>query len=464
MSSGTDLLILVGTLLVLVFSGVHIAVSLGLTALLGLFLMTGDPHAMFSFASNTAYEALRDYVFAVIPLFLLMGEFLAKCGAATDLFALVNKLTRRVAGRLGVATVLANAVFAFITGVSIAAAAAFSKIAWPEMKRYGYERQFALGCIAGSACLGMLIPPSVLMIVWGVLTEMAIGKLFIAGIIPGLLVVTLYIGYILWVAKTQPHRVGEGVGPAAPAVPAQAVRPGGPMADNANASADEPDLRTILWSTAGIIVLVLLVLGGIWFGFFTPTEGAGVGATLALLLAIARGMKPREMVQAIISVGRTSAPLLILLVTAQLYSRVLSMTGITGMAKDFFLQSGLSPYAILALMILVWFILGAIIDSISIILLTVPVFAPIAMALGFDPIAFAIIGILAIETGLLTPPFGILVFTVKAAVEGEPDLKNGEIFRGSVPYWICLLGAILAIVAFPEIATWLPRLGDVVPK
>ena len=463
MSSGTDLLILVVTLLVLVFSGVHIAVSLGLTALLGLFLMTGDPHAMLSFASNTAYEALRDYVFAVIPLFLLMGEFLAKCGAASDLFALVNRLTLRLAGRLGVATVLANAVFAFITGVSIAAAAAFSKIAWPEMKRYGYERQFALGCIAGSACLGMLIPPSVLMIVWGVLTEMAIGKLFIAGIIPGLLVVTLYIGYILWVAKTQPHRVGEGVA-SAPAAATASPAGGGTTPASTTDLAGEPDLRTILWSTAGIIVLVLLVLGGIWFGFFTPTEGAGVGATLALLLAIARGMKPREMVQAIISVGRTSAPLLILLVTAQLYSRVLSMTGITGMAKDFFLQSGLSPYAILALMILVWFILGAIIDSISIILLTVPVFAPIAMALGFDPIAFAIIGILAIETGLLTPPFGILVFTVKAAVDGEPDLKNGEIFRGAVPYWICLLGAIGAIIAFPQIATWLPSLGDVVPK
>lgn len=463
MSSSTDLLILVVTLLVLVFSGVHIAVSLGLTALLGLFLMTGDPQAMLSFASNTAYEALRDYVFAVIPLFLLMGEFLAKCGAASDLFALVNRLTRRLAGRLGVATVLANAVFAFITGVSIAAAAAFSKIAWPEMKRYGYDRQFALGCIAGSACLGMLIPPSVLMIVWGVLTEMAIGKLFIAGIIPGLLVVTLYIGYILWVAKTQPHRVGEGVAPA-PAAATASSADGGTTPASTTDLADEPDLRTILWSTAGIIALVLLVLGGIWFGFFTPTEGAGVGATLALLLAIARGMKPREMVQAIISVGRTSAPLLILLVTAQLYSRVLSMTGITGMAKDFFLQSGLSPYAILALMILVWFILGAIIDSISIILLTVPVFAPIAMALGFDPIAFAIIGILAIETGLLTPPFGILVFTVKAAVPDEPGLKNGEIFRGAVPYWICLMTAIGAVIAFPQIATWLPSLGDVVPK
>lgn len=447
-----DMMIVIGTLLVLVFSGIHIAVALGLTSMLGLYLLTQDPQAMLTFASNTAYEALRDYVFAVIPLFLLMGEFLAKCGAASDLFALINRSTRRIPGRLGVATVLSNAVFAFITGVSIAAAAAFSKIAYPEMRRHGYERKFALGCIAGSACLGMLIPPSVLMIVWGVLTEMAIGKLFIAGILPGLVVVLLYIGYILWVARTQPHRVGEG-----PDLP-EAQRLARAEVD----AAPEVELRTILWSTVGILALVVIVLGGIWFGFFTPTEGAGVGATLALLLAIARGMKPPEMVQAIISVGRTSAPLLLLLVTAQLYSRVLSMTGVTGMAKDFFVNSGLSPYMVLALMVLVWFLLGALIDSISIILLTVPVFAPVAMALGFDPLAFAIIGILAIETGLLTPPFGILVFTVKAALPDEPNLKNGEIFRGAMPYWGALLTAILAIVFFPELATWLPNLGNAV--
>jgi tripartite ATP-independent transporter DctM subunit len=298
----------------------------------------------------------------------------------------------------------------------------------------------------------MLIPPSVLMIVWGVLTEMAIGKLFIAGIIPGFIVVTLYIIYIIWVAKTQPHRVGEG----------DNLPPAQQAARALHAQQPEQDLRTILWSTLGIIVLVVLVLGGIWLGAFTPTEGAGVGATLALLLAIWRGMKLNEMMAAVVSVGRTSAPLLLLLVTAQLYSRVLSMTGVTGAAKEFFLASGLSPYAILALMILVWFILGALIDSISIILLTVPVFAPIAMALGFDPIAFAIIGILAIETGLLTPPFGILVFTVKAAITDEKDLKNGEIFRGSVPYWIALLSAILVIIAFPETATWLPNLGNAI--
>jgi C4-dicarboxylate transporter DctM subunit len=448
----TQMMVLVGVLLALVFSGIHIAVSLGITSMLGIYLMTEQIDTVLSFASNTAYEALRDYVFAVIPLFMLMGEFLAKCGAASDLFTLINRLTRRLPGRLGIATVLANAVFAFVTGVSIAAAAAFSKIAYPEMRKHGYERKFALGCIAGSACLGMLIPPSVLMIVWGVLTELAIGKLFIAGIIPGFIVVTLYIAYILWVAYREPHRVGEG----------EHLPEAQQLARASHAGGEDKDLKTIFMSTVGILILVTLVLGGIWLGAFTPTEGAGVGATLALVLALLRGMKLHEMRDAILSVGKTSAPLLLLLVTAQLYSRVLSMTGVTGATKEFFLGSGLSPYVILALMVLVWFILGCIIDSISIILLTVPVFGPLAVALGFDPIAFAIIGIIAIETGLLTPPFGILVFTVKAAVTDEKNLSPGEIFKGSVPYWIMLLIAILSIVFYPEVATWLPNVGNTV--
>ena len=170
-----DMWILIGVLLAVVFFGVHVAVALGTTAVLGIYLMTRDFHAVYTFIGSTAYEALRDYVFAVIPLFMLMGEFLGKCGAASDLYALINRITRRIPGRLAVATVLANAVFAFVTGVSIAAAAAFSRIAYPEMKKNGYDRRFALGCIAGSACLGMLIPPSVLMIVWCVLTEISIG-------------------------------------------------------------------------------------------------------------------------------------------------------------------------------------------------------------------------------------------------------------------------------------------------
>jgi tripartite ATP-independent transporter DctM subunit len=447
MFGGTQIAILLTALLLMVFSGVHIAISLGMAAVLGIYLMQGDMEVVRTFIANTAYESLRDYVFAVIPLFMLMGDFLAKCGAARDLFALTNRLARRIPGRLAIATVLANAVFAFVTGVSIAAAAAFSRIAYPEMKRYGYDKQFGLGCIAGSACLGMLIPPSVLMIVWGVLTEQAIGKIFIAGIIPGFILVFFYCAYIIGAAHLKPELVGAGA----------KLEKGQSEVEISNA-----EYRELLISTGLVFLLVGITLGGIWLGFFTPTEGAGVGAALALLLAMWKGMRGKEILEVILSVGRTSAPLLILLFCAQLYSRVLSMTGITGMAKDFFLQSGLGLFGVLAVMVLIWFILGMLIDSISIILLTVPVFSPVAVALGMDPLAFAILGVLAIETGLLTPPFGILVFTVKAALPQEATLA--DIFKGSIPYWICLLAVIVVIAAYPQLATWLPSVGATVAK
>ena len=433
---------LIGVLLVVVFCGVHIAVALGITAALGIYFMQGDIEVVRTFVANTAYEALRDYVFAVIPLFMLMGEFLAKCGAARDLYTLINRLTTWMPGRLAAATVLANAVVAFVTGVSIAAAAAFSRIAYPEMKRYGYERRFAVGCIAGSACLGMLIPPSVLMIVWGILTEQSIGLLFMAGIIPGILLSGSFIVYIISVARLNPARVGGGRAK----TPRQVFL------------LSDPELLRVLFGTLLVVALVLGVLAGIWLGAFTPTEGAGVGAAAALVLAVIKGLRTRAIFEVILDVGRTSAPLLLLLFCAQLYARVLSMTGITGAAKALFLEAGVPAWAIIAVMVLIWFVLGCLIDSISILIITVPVFAPIAAALGMDPLAFAIIGILAVETGLLTPPFGILVFTVKAALPEERSMSVGEIFRGAVPYWVALLSVITAIAVFPPIASWLPNL------
>ena len=451
MFSYANMIILVVVLIAVVFSGVHIAVALGFTAALGIYLMLGDITIVRTFVAQTAYEALRDYVFAVIPLFMLMGEFLARCGAATDLFALVNRLAKRVAGRLAVATVVANAMFAFVTGVSIAAAAAFSRIAYPEMKRHGYDPKFALGCIAGSACLGMLIPPSVLMIVWGVLTEQAIGKIFIAGILPGFVVVSVFVAYILLTAYFRPEVVGGGKRKAA-------VKAGD--SGNRSLEVDDRHFFELLWSTALVIALVIGVLAGIWMGFFTPTEGAGVGAAAGLLLAMIKGMRAKEIYESVLNVGRTCAPLLLLLFCAQLYSRVLSMTGITNAVKDLFLNSGLSQFEVLGIMLLVWFVLGCLIDSISIILITVPVFAPVAAAVGFDPLAFAVLGIIAIETGLLTPPFGILVFTVKAALPEDDGLTIGDIFRGAIPYWIALLVAIAIIAFFPQIATFLPELGS----
>ena len=448
----SDMIAIVVVVLALVFAGVHIAIALGITAALGIYLMTGDVDVVREFVANTAYEALRDYVFAVIPLFMLMGDFLAKCGAARDIYALANRLSGWLPGRLAVATILSNALFGFVTGVSIAAAAAFSRIAYPEMRRYGYRRDFALGSVAGSACLGMLIPPSVLMIVWCVLTEISIGKMFLAGVIPGLLAAAGMIVYVVIAAIVKPELVGERRRLATGAVGADVS-----AAPTVTLPEDEQPIGALLFSTMLVVLLVAGTLGAIWLGVCTPTEGASVGAIGSLILALIKGIKPRETWQVVLDVGRTCGPLLLLLFCAQLYSRVLAMTGFTEAAKVFLLSTGAGTWGILAVMVAIWFVLGCLIDSISIILLTVPIFAPIAKHLGFDPLAFAIMGILAIETGLLTPPFGILVFTVKAAVP-DRSVTLAEIFRGSIPYWIVLLVVVVALAVFPQLATFLPNL------
>ena len=450
-----DMLIILIVVLSLVFAGVHIAIALGITAVLGIYLMLGDIEPVRNFVANTAYEALRDYVFAVLPLFMLMGDFLSKCGAARDLYALANRLSSWLPGRLAVATIVANALFGFVTGVSIAAAAAFSRIAYPEMMRYGYDRKYALGAISGSSCLGMLIPPSVLMIVWAVLTEISIGKLFLAGVIPGLMTAALMCAWVVMMAVFRPELAGGGAVAAARPLGAAATPPSMLIDDP---SYREPPFAQLLASTGLVVLLVVGVLASIWFGIATPTEGAAIGALGSMVLALSKGIKPREIWQVILDVGRTLGPLLLLLICAQLYSRVLAMTGFTEAAKQFLLSTGLGPWGILFVMVMIWFVLGMLIDSISIILLTVPIFAPIAAALGFDPVAFAIMGILAIETGLLTPPFGLLVFTVKTAIP-DKSVTLSEIFTGSLPYWGILLLMVTMIAVFPQLATYLPSLG-----
>ena len=433
--------VLLAALLVLVALGVHIAVALGVASALGIYLVTGNLHVVTTMLGSTAYEALRDYVFAVIPLFMLMGEFIGRSGAVTDVYRGINRVLRRLPGRLAIATVLGNALFSFVTGVSIASAAAFSRIAYPEMKRFGYHKGFALGAVAGSSCLGMLIPPSVLMIVWGILTEKSIGQIFLAGVLPGFLLTAMFVIYIFMSALFRPGLVGGNLDTKAPA------------------NVDEVPISQLALSGGGILAVIVAVLGGIWFGVFTPTEGAGAGAFIGLVLGILKGMRYRDIIDSILSVGRTSAPILLLLVAASLYSRTLAMTGVTNGIQDLFLGAGLTPVLIVAIMVLVWFLLGMVIDSISIMLLTVPIFAPIAEALGYDPIAFSIIGILAIEAGLLTPPFGLLVYTVKAAMQDEdPSVSLGEIFWSSTPYWVIILLAMVLIIVFPKIATLLPGL------
>ena len=435
---GTDIVFyMLGLLVVMVMLGIHIGIALGVASAIGVYLMMGSIDVAMSIIGSTAYEAVRSHVFAVIPLFVLMGDFVGKSGAATDLYRLCDKALKRLPGRLAVATVAGNAVFAAVTGVSIASAAAFSRVAYPEMIRSGYKREYALGAVAGSACLGMLIPPSVLLIVWAILTEMSVGALFLAGVLPGILLAGLFALYCTIWAKRYPD-----------------IAPAMPSAKEDELTSDHSELI----GGIGIAALIALVIGGIWGGLFTPTEAAGFGAVGALVLGIVKGMRGREIMEAIYNAGKTTAPIMFLLITASMYSRLLALGGTVNVISEFFQTLGVGAPMVILSMLVIWLLLGMLIDSVSIILLTVPIFAPVAMAVGIDPMAFAVFGILVIEAGLLTPPFGILVYTVKAATP-DSTVTLGMIFKGAVPYWIMILITALAVVAMPWLATWLPSVA-----
>lgn len=434
---GDIVLIMLGILVLLIILGVHIGVALALCSGVGVYIMFGgNTEAAVSIMSNTAYDAIRKDVFAVIPLFVLMGDFIWRSGAAGDLYRICDRGLRRLPGRLAIATIAGNTVFAAVTGVSIASAAAFSRIAYPEMKKLGYKQTFALGAVAGSACLGMLIPPSVLLIVWAILTEMSVGGLFIAGILPGILLAALFSGYVIIAAILNPS--------IAPAFEKPLVE------------ATDAEKRSELTGGLGIVALIIIVIGGIWWGLFTPTEAAAFGVLAALVIGLIKGMGVKDILESMYQAGRTTAPIMFLLIAAQMYSRLLALGGGVNYIQGLFMDSNLSPFMVLALMTVIWLILGMLIDSVSIILLTVPIFAPLAVALGYDPIAFAIFGILVIEAGLLSPPFGLLVYTVKGSVP-DPTASLKMIFVGSAPYFVLILVAAFVVLIFPQLATVLPN-------
>ena len=439
-------------LLVLILASVQIGIALGVASVIGVYLAYGDVQIALSILGSTAYDAIRSHALAVIPLFMLMGEIISRSGAAADLYRLCDRAMGRLPGRLAAATVVGNAAFAAVSGVAIASAATFSRIAYPEMRRSGYSKSYALGVIAGSGSLGMLIPPSVLLIVWAILTEGSVGALFVAGVIPGLLLGLAFVIYCTLKAIASPA--------VAPRVAAD-VAPDADRASNRQGSGgdtSDPDgLKHQLIGAAGIVGLVVLVLGGIWSGVFTPTEAAGFGALGSIVLGYARGMRRRAFMEAIYNAGRYTAPIMFLLIAGSMYARLLAVSGGIDLIQGLVTGAGLTPLGLIVLMTVIWLLLGALIDSISDILLTVPIFVPIALAAGFDPIAFAIYGIIVIEAGLLTPPMGLLIFTVKSSVT-DPSVTLGDIFRGAVPFWILMLAVAALVLWWPWLATWLPGL------
>lgn len=426
----------VAALFLLILLGFHVGIALAVTSFVGVYYITGE---RLSVAANllktTSYSSIGDYVFAVIPLFVLMGLLTTASGATRELFSAAEAFLRRVRGGLGISTVAANAVFAAITGVSIASAAVFSKLAIPEMRRLNYDLRFSLGIVASSSLLGMLIPPSILMIVFAVITEQSVGRMFAAGIVPGIVVAGALCFAIWLLGRMRPNLIGD----------AQVV------------DSDRENRLLSLARPWPVYALIVLVLGGIYGGFFTPTEAGAIGAFGALLLVIVRrSFTFSSGMQILLDTGKATASIFFLLIAASMYSRMLTLAGLPSAVTDWVIALNLAPVLVIAAFMLVLVLLGMILDSVSILLLTMPIMVPVAISLGFDPIWFGIVAIVAIELGLLTPPFGMVIFAMKAALPKEIRLE--DIYVGSAPFLLVLVICLGILIAFPELSLFVPRL------
>lgn len=430
-------LMLIGVLFVLVVMGMRIAVALLAVGFAGVWIIRGNFDLAMKLMSIAAYNGVANYLFATIPLFVLMGHLVSISNVGKDTFDVAETLLRKLLGGLGIATVTANTVFAAVTGVSIASAAVFTKVAVPEMTRHGYRPSFSAGTVAGSSVLGMLVPPSLLLIIYGVLAEQSIGRMFIAGLVPGALLAGGFVVMILMLAKFAPGFVFTREH----------------LEQKSRRTEDAPKLsgREILLKSLPIVILVAFVLGGLYSGFFTPTEAGGVGAFAALVIAVLRrSLNLRRTWSVLTQTGSISVGILALLVAAGFYSQMLAVAGIPNAIGSFVQNSGFGATGFLVVYVLLVLLLGMILDSSSILLIVVPIAAPIAQGLGFDLVHFGIITVIAVEVGLLTPPFGISIFTVHSTL-GDRRTSLESIFAGALPFVGVMLGVLVLIALFPQL-------------
>lgn len=452
----TIALICIVALFAAILLGVHIAFALAMISFVGLFLLTGSVNTAFRLLGSTSFEALRSYIFAVVPLFILMGAFMSNSRAAQTLYSAAYLFLRKVLGGLAIATVFSNAAFAAVTGISIASAAVFSKIALPEMVRHGYQRRFALGTIAGSSVLGMLIPPSVLLIIYGILTQVSIGRLFLAGVVPGLLLATVYsIGIFIMVWRNP--RLAGANGASTESVGGEQVMTERQRATvQGSDSSEETGSLRVLLGAVPILILMVTVLGGIWGGWFTPTEASAIGALGALIIGAFLGMGRKGLWSSFLETAETTGSIMLLLIAASMYSRMLASSNFVSWLETSIAPLLVSPIMVILIFVVILLLLGAVLDSSSILLLMVPLMFPIVSSAGMDPVWFGIVMILTIEMGLLTPPFGMVPFAMSAVVGDQA--KSEDIFVGAMPFLIMMLICLVLLIAFPGLSTWLPNL------
>lgn len=422
-------LIALGGICVLVVSGLFVPIALIFCSFVGLWAIKGSPILAAKMLGLAANDAIQSYFFGVVPLFVLMGFLVAETGMGRDAYDVAAKVFGRLRGGLGVGTVAANAVFAAITGISIASAAVFSKIAVPEMVRHGYPARFAAGIVAGSSILGMLIPPSLLLILYGLLTEQSIGDLFLAGIGPGLLLTVIFSAGVILMSRPD-------------------------WGQDDMAATENMSITEVVSKIAPIAILISLVLGGIYLGYFTPVEAGAMGAIGALLLGVLkRRLSLAGLWRVMGETGLITASICFLIIAAQMYSRMLAFSGVPAGFGQYIAASDLQFWAFISLYVAAVVLMGMILDSASIMLILVPLMLPVIGPMGIDLVWFGIVTVIAVEIGLLTPPFGISVYVIRATLDDD-TVSLGEIFRGAAPFVLMMLVALTLVIAFPVIATF----------
>jgi tripartite ATP-independent transporter DctM subunit len=406
-----------------------VGLAMGTVGVVGFGIMSGFGPALHVLAESPIRTA-TDAGFAVIPLFLLMGTIASASGMSGELFHAANAFLGHRRGGLGMATIAACAGFAAISGSSVATAATFSAVAYPEMRRYNYPQSFSTGVIAAGGTLGAILPPSIVLAVYSLITEQDVGKLYIAGVIPGLLAIVMYLATITAIGVARPGFLPRG--------------PRASWAERLSA------VRGV-WA---ISLLFVFVIGGMYGGVFTPTEAASMGAGGAWLIAVARRrLTLAQMLDCLLRAVRTSAAIFAILIGALLFGYFLTITQTPQQVTLFLTGLGLGRYGVLAVIMLMYLVLGCVMDAMAMIILTIPIIFPVITALGFDPIWFGIIIVMTVELGLIHPPVGMNVFVIKSVVR---DVSIGTVFVGVIPFVITDIVRLVILISFPILSTWLP--------
>jgi len=426
----TEALIGFIAMLALVFVQVPVSFAMALVGFVGLGLLRNWPSA-YSMAGSVVYESGFQYLLSVLPLFILMGNFVTKAKMSRELYNAASAFLGHRRGGVALSTIVACGGFGAICGSSLATAATMAKVAYPEMRRLGYNASLASGTIAAGGTLGILIPPSIIMVVYCLMTEQSIGKMFAAGILPGLLAIGCYMVAVAWITWRNPAA--------------------GPRAERLGWLARLRALKDV-WA---VLALLCLILGGIYLGVFTPTEAAGIGAFLGFLFALARGtLTWASFVEVIVESGKTTGMIFVIMIGALMFANFINFTSAPADLLALVADYQVSPMAVIVAICVIYLLLGCVLESMSMILLTVPLFYPLVQSLGFDLIWFGIVVVVVTELSFITPPFGMNVFVLRGLL---PEVSTATIFRGVMPFVVADIVRLAVLVMVPAISLWLPQ-------